>query len=81
MKIEDLRKDYDELQVKYGAKELDSIYNGGCEKNPDICFVFMNPTGKNIASDKSWKGSKSPWLGTKNIFVKSFKLFISSSFK
>ena len=38
MKIEDLRKDYDELQVKYGAKELDSIYNGGCEKNPDICI-------------------------------------------
>ena len=45
LKIEDLRKDYDELQVKYGAKELDSIYNGGCEKNPDICFFFMNPTG------------------------------------
>ena len=66
MKIEDLRKDYDELQVKYGAKKLDSIYNGGCEKNPDICFVFMNPTGKNITSDKSWKGRKSPWLGTKN---------------
>ena len=40
LKIEDLRKDYDELQVKYGAKELDSIYNGGCEKNPDICFAF-----------------------------------------
>ena len=37
MKIEDLRKDYDELQVKYGAKELDSIYNGGCEKN-----LFIN---------------------------------------
>ena len=46
LKIEDLRKDYDELQVKYGAKGLDSIYNGGCENNPDICFVFMNPTGK-----------------------------------
>ena len=28
----------------------------------------MNPTGKNIASDKSWKGRKSPWLGTKNIW-------------
>ena len=52
MRIEDLKKDYDKLQVKYGAKELDSIYNGGCEENPDICFVFMNPTGKNIASDK-----------------------------
>ena len=68
MKIEDLKKEYDKMQIKYGAKELDSIYNGGCEENPDICFVFMNPTGKNIASDKSWKGRKSPWLGTKNIW-------------
>lgn len=68
MKISDLKKEYDKLQLKYGAKELDSIYNGGCEENPDICFIFMNPTGKNIASDKSWKGIKSPWLGTKNIW-------------
>lgn len=73
MNLNDLRKEYDKLQVKYGAKELDSIYNGGCEKQPDICFVFMNPTGKNIASDKSWQGRKSPWLGTKNIW----KLFYS----
>ena len=78
LKIEDLRKDYDELQVKYGAKELDSIYNGGCEKNPDICFVFMNPTGKNIASDKSWKGRKSPWLGTKNIWKLFYKVDLLS---
>lgn len=68
MKINDLNKQYDKLQIKYGAKELDSIYNGGCEQNPDICFVFMNPTGRNIASLKSWKGRKSPWLGTKNIW-------------
>lgn len=68
MKIDGLKKEYDKLQKKYGARELDSIYNGGCENNPDICFVFMNPTGKNIASDKSWKGRKSPWLGTKNIW-------------
>ena len=68
MLLEDLKKDYDKLQMKYGAKELDSIYNGGCEESPDICFVFMNPTGRNIASDKSWKGRKSPWLGTKNIW-------------
>ena len=54
--------------MKYGAKELDSIYSGGCEKNPDICFVFMNPTGRNIASSKLWTGRKSPWLGTKNIW-------------
>ena len=73
LKISDLKHEYDKMQVKYGAKNLDSIYNGGCEKNPDICFVFMNPTGKNIASDKAWRGRKSPWLGTKNIW----KLFYS----
>ena len=63
-----LNSEYDKLQNKYGAKELDSIYNGGCIKNPDICFVFMNPTGRNVASLKSWKGRKSPWIGTKNIW-------------
>ena len=68
MNLEDLKKDYDRLQKKYGAKELDSIYNGGCSKNPDICFVFMNPTGRNIAAAKSWKGLKAPWIGTKNIW-------------
>lgn len=66
--IECLKIEYDKLQKKYGAKELDPIYNGGCIENPDICFVFMNPTGKNIASNKAWKGRKSPWLGTKNIW-------------
>ena len=68
MTLNDLKKEYDKLQLKYGSKELDSIYNGGLEKNPDICFVFMNPTGRNIASSKSWKGIKSPWIGTKNIW-------------
>lgn len=68
MKLEDLNREYDKLQMKYGAKELNSIYNGGCDDNPDICFVFMNPTGRNIASNKEWLGPKSPWLGTKNIW-------------
>lgn len=68
MNLKDLNKEYDKLQLKYGAKELDSIYNGGYEKNPDICFIFMNPTGRNIASSKDWKGIKSPWIGTKNIW-------------
>lgn len=73
MQISDLVEEYDKLQMKYGAIELDSIYNGGCCLKPDICFVFMNPTGRNIASSKSWKGRKSPWIGTKNIW----KLFYS----
>lgn len=74
MKLEDLKTKYDKLQKKYGAKELDSIYNGGCIENPDICFVFMNPTGRNIASSKEWKGIKSPWIGTKNIWDLFYKL-------
>ena len=55
MQLEDLKVEYDKLQIKYGAKELTSIYNGGCTNNPDICFVFMNPTGRNIASDPNWR--------------------------
>ena len=74
MKLEDLKPIYDKLQKKYGAKELDSIYSGGCTENPDICFVFMNPTGRNIASSKKWKGIKYPWIGTKNIWDLFFKL-------
>lgn len=66
--IEVLNKKYDKLQKIYGDPNLDSIYNGGCTNNPDICFVFMNPTGRNIASSKDWHGLKSPWIGTKNIW-------------
>lgn len=76
MRLEELKKEYDKLQLKYGAKELDSIYNGGCDSNPDICFVFMNPTGRNIASSKEWKGLKSPWIGTKNIWALFYELHL-----
>ena len=68
MILDDLKNEYDKLQLEYGEPTLDSIYNGGCDNNPDICFVFMNPTGRNIASSKSWQGLKSPWIGTKNIW-------------
>lgn len=68
MKLEDLNSKYDKLQKKYGAEELNSIYNGGCIQHPDFCFVFMNPTGKNPASSKNWKGIRAPWIGTKNIW-------------
>lgn len=66
--IEELNKEYDKLQLKYGARELHSIYNRWCINHPDICFVFMNPTGKNIASLPNWKGIYAPWLGTKTIW-------------
>ena len=74
MKISDLNPEYDKLQQEYGAKELTSIYNGGCTNNPDICFVFMNPTGRNIASSPNWKGRRSPWIGTKNIWKLFYRI-------
>ncbi len=74
MKLTDLNKEYDRLQKKYGDRNLDSIYNGGCDNKPDICFVFMNPTKRNIASEKKWKGLKAPWIGTKNIWDLFYKL-------
>lgn len=63
-----LHPEFDKLQLIHGSKNLDSIYGAGCIKNPKICLVFMNPTGKNVASSKEWEGLKAQWLGTKNIW-------------
>lgn len=72
--LEELEKKYRTMQNKYGDKKLDAITFGGCKENPDICFVFMNPTGRNIASSKEWTGIKSPWIGTKNIWYLFFEV-------
>ena len=59
---------YDELQNKYGSKDLNSVYGGGCKNSPRVALVFMNPTKKNIATSKEWKGIRAQWLGTKQIW-------------
>jgi len=74
IELDELKIKYDRLQNKYGSKKLDSIYYGGQDNNPDMMFVFMNPTGRNIASSKEWKGIKAPWLGTKNIWKLFFQV-------
>lgn len=74
MTFNDLNKEYDKLQLVYGDENLDAIYYGGCKNNPKLCFVFMNPTGRNIATSKSWYGLKAPWLGTKNIWGLFYEL-------
>ena len=74
MKLDELIPIYDKMQKKYGAIELDSIYNGGCIDKPLLFFVFMNPTGRNIASSKEWKGPKFPWIGTKNVWEIFYRL-------
>ncbi|MCD4756208.1 hypothetical protein K8R20_01160 [bacterium] len=66
--METLNKKYHQLQNIHGDPSLDPILHGGQYNKPNICFVFMNPTGRNIASEKTWKGLKAPWIGTKNIW-------------
>lgn len=63
-----LHKEYDKLQLKYGDPTLSSIYGAGCINNPDIMFIFMNPTGRNISSTHSWRGLRAPWIGTKQVW-------------
>ena len=72
--LEELVKKYDKMQKKYGDPKLDSINFGGCTNNPDVCFVFLNPTARNVTSSKEWKGIKSPWVGTKNVWTLFNKL-------
>lgn len=74
MQIELLKPIYDRLQKKFGDPALNSIYGAGCIANPDVCFVFMNPTGKNVAADPQWAGLRAPWIGTKNVWKLFFKL-------
>lgn len=66
--LDDLNREYDKLQLKFGAKNLKSIYNGGCDFKPSLFFVFMNPTARNIASAPEWSGIRAPWIGTKQIW-------------
>ena len=68
MHLDHLKNEYEKMQQIYGDESLKSINFGGCDKNPDICFVFMNPTSKNIASNPLWDGIRAPWIGTKNIW-------------
>jgi hypothetical protein len=70
--ISQLHNDFDKLQAKWGEPSLDPIYGAGQTNSPKTCFVFMNPTARNISSQKSWQGLKAPWIGTKNIW----KLFL-----
>jgi len=68
LQIKKLFKDFNELQTLYGDKNLSAIYGAGRIKNPKLCFVFMNPTSRNVSSNKNWKGLRAPWIGTKNVW-------------
>jgi DNA polymerase len=78
LQVEYLKKDIHKLQKIYGNAELKSIYGAGCISNPEILFLFMNPTARNISSLPNWKGIRAPWIGTKNIWKLFYSLGILS---
>jgi DNA polymerase len=66
--VTQLHNEYDKLQLKYGEPSLSSVYGAGCIESPKVMFIFMNPTGRNIASEPSWEGLRAPWIGTKQVW-------------
>jgi len=74
MQVAKLIKEFDRLQNIYGDKNLDAIYGAGQINNPKLCLVFMNPTGRNVSSNKNWTELKAPWIGTKNVWKMFYQL-------
>ena len=58
LQLTELFHELDNLQLKYGNKNLNAVYGAGCTKEPDLMFVLMNPTGKNFSAKKDWAGIK-----------------------
>ncbi len=50
LQLDHLYTHRERLQKHYGDQSLFAIHGAGCTQKPDICFVFMNPTGKNISA-------------------------------
>lgn len=71
--MENINREYDRLQCKYGSSELTAVYGGGDMNSPRVALVFMNPTRRNVATSIDWTGIKAQWLGTKQIWEFLYK--------
>lgn len=59
---------------KNSQNRLQHILGGGKELNPNIMFLFINPTYRNTTSKPDYSGLRFPFVGTKEIW----NVFISS---
>ncbi len=62
MKLDKLWQQIDSCKSCKG--DLQHILGAGAE-NPDLMIVFINPTKRNISSDKDWTGHRFPFIGRK----------------
>lgn len=60
--------EFAKLQKTYGDPKFCSILGTGQTNNPRVCFVFMNPTARNVSSAPDWQGIRAPWIGTKSVW-------------
>ncbi len=52
----------------FSDNKLMPILGNGKSYKPKVMFVFINPTARNISSDKNWQGPRFPFIGTKHIW-------------
>lgn len=75
-KIESLWEKIDNCtECKSQNNKLKHILGNGCITNPKLCFIFINPTHRNMSSNPNYNGQRSPFLGTKEVW----KVFINSN--
>jgi DNA polymerase len=55
-------------KTHFPSNSLAPILGNGKRDSPRFMFVFINPTAKNISSDKGWKGPRFPFIGTKQVW-------------
>lgn len=78
MQLSHLHDSFDQLQTTHGDPALSSIYWAGCITNPKVCFIFMNPTGRNISAKKERGWLRAPRLGFKQVWQMFFELGLIS---
>ncbi len=66
LQVDSIMPEIDALQKKHGHPDYAALYGAGCINRPDVMFLFMNPTAKNLTVRKDWKGIRAPWVGLKN---------------
>lgn len=54
--------------------DLMPILGGGQEIDPKFMVVFINPTARNISSDKNWQGPRFPFIGRKRPWIEFHKI-------
>lgn len=75
MQVTQLHPNFDTLQQRYWDSNLEAIYGTWYIHKPKACFVFMNPTARNIGTHKDWDGLRAPWLGISPVWKIFFELW------